>query len=160
MRTDNRLSRMLHVLLHMQQHDCSATSDSLAQMLNTHPVVVRRTMASLKQQGYVDAIKGHGGGWTLSCDFEQVTLLDIYRALGESPVFALGLSIDNPDCLIEQAVNAALAEAMQQAEAVLIERLGHLTLAELARGIVQKIGYCAEPQPAIDAVDEEPPGLE
>ncbi|MZC01638.1 transcriptional regulator, partial [Salmonella enterica subsp. enterica serovar 4,12:i:-] len=43
MRNDTRLSRMLHVLIHMSRHDRPATSDNIAEMLNTNPVVVRRT---------------------------------------------------------------------------------------------------------------------
>jgi DNA-binding IscR family transcriptional regulator len=43
-RTDSRLSRMLHVLLHMARHDKPFTSEQIAKMLQTNPVVVRRTM--------------------------------------------------------------------------------------------------------------------
>ena len=45
MRNDTRLSRMLHVLIHMARHEGPATSEAIAQMLGTNPVVVRRTMA-------------------------------------------------------------------------------------------------------------------
>ncbi len=48
MRNDSRLSRMLHVLIHMDQHDQRTTSETIAQMLRTNPVVVRRTMAGLR----------------------------------------------------------------------------------------------------------------
>ena len=65
MRNDSRLSRMLHVLIHMDKHQHASTSDMIAKMLNTNPVVVRRTMAGLREQGYVRSEKGHGGGWTL-----------------------------------------------------------------------------------------------
>ncbi len=40
--------------------------DTIAQMLGTNPVVVRRTMALLKEQGYVSSEKGHRGGWKLA----------------------------------------------------------------------------------------------
>ncbi|MFP8913766.1 transcriptional regulator, partial [Pseudomonas aeruginosa] len=43
MRNDTRLSRMLHVLIHMARHEGPATSEAIAQMLGTNPVVVRRT---------------------------------------------------------------------------------------------------------------------
>ncbi|MGO4775349.1 Rrf2 family transcriptional regulator, partial [Lysobacter sp. 2RAB21] len=48
MRSDSRLSRMLHVLLHMARHDQAFTSEQISRMLNTNPVVVRRTMAGLR----------------------------------------------------------------------------------------------------------------
>src|SRR3546814_1535501 len=68
MRQDSRLSRMLHVLLHMAQHDRPATSEAIAKMLRTNPVVVRRTMAGLREAGYVRSVKGHGGGWSIARD--------------------------------------------------------------------------------------------
>ncbi|MCZ4061011.1 Rrf2 family transcriptional regulator [Pantoea sp. LMR881] len=132
MRNDTRLSRMLHVLIHMSRHDRPATSDTIAEMLNTNPVVVRRTMALLKEKGYVRSEKGHRGGWTLAKPLSDITLLDIHKALGSSSLFAIGLSTDHPECLVEQAVNAALTEAFDAAQAMLLKRLESVTLAELA----------------------------
>ncbi|ARJ42147.1 transcriptional regulator [Pantoea alhagi] len=132
MRNDTRLSRMLHVLIHMSRHDRPATSDTIAEMLNTNPVVVRRTMALLKEKGYVRSEKGHRGGWTLAKPLADITLLDIHKALGSSSLFAIGLSTDHPECLVEQAVNAALTEAFDAAQALLLKRLESVTLAELA----------------------------
>ncbi|MFV3314571.1 Rrf2 family transcriptional regulator [Pseudomonas putida] len=132
MRNDTRLSRMLHVLIHMARHEQPATSETLAQMLGTNPVVVRRTMGLLRKQGYVQSEKGHRGGWTLARPLEQITLLDIHEALGASTLFAIGLATDHPQCLVEQAVNAALTDAFDAAQALLLERLGSVTLAQLA----------------------------
>lgn len=138
MRNDTRLSRMLHVLIHMARHDQPATSDTIADMLGTNPVVVRRTMALLKQQGYVRSEKGHRGGWTLARPLAEMTLLDIHRALGSSSIFAIGLATDHPECLVEQAVNAALTEAFDAAQALLLQQLGSVTLEQLARDFEQR----------------------
>ncbi|MGW7772299.1 Rrf2 family transcriptional regulator [Pseudomonas machongensis] len=132
MRNDTRLSRMLHVLIHMARYEHPATSETLAQMLGTNPVVVRRTMGLLKKQGYVQSEKGHRGGWTLARPLEQISLRDIHQALGASTLFAIGLATDHPQCLVEQAVNAALTDAFDAAQALLLERLGSVTLAQLA----------------------------
>lgn len=132
MRNDTRLSRMLHVLIHMARHDQPATSETIAQMLGTNPVVVRRTMALLKEQGYVTSAKGHRGGWNLAKPLADITLLDIHEALGGASIFAIGLSTDHPQCLVEQAVNAALTDAFDAAQALLLERLGSVTLEQLA----------------------------
>ncbi|PZU66178.1 MAG: hypothetical protein DI546_23170 [Rhizobium sp.] len=76
--------------------------------------------------------KGHGGGWVLARPLNEITLLDIYRALGAPDLFSIGLAGDNPDCVIEQAVNAALFEAMTEAESILLSRFGNITLSALA----------------------------
>ncbi len=132
MRQDSRLSRMLHVLIHMDRHEGALTSEAIAAMLNTNPVVIRRTMAGLRDAGYVRSEKGHGGGWRLARSLDGITLLDIHLALGEPTVFAIGPTDDDPSCLVEQAVNAALDDALREAEAVLVRRLGMVTLADLA----------------------------
>lgn len=134
MRNDSRLSRMLHVLLHMARHEGPMTSEAIAEMLRTNPVVVRRTMAGLRDSGYVSSDKGHGGGWIIACDLERVSLLDVHRAVGGPRIFAIGNEHSNPDCAVEQLVNKALEDALRDAEALLIERLGAVSLAELGRG--------------------------
>jgi Rrf2 family protein len=133
MRSDSRLSRALHVLLHMARFDGPATSEQLSEMFRMNPVVIRRTLAGLREAGYVRSEKGHGGGWTLNRDLSEITMLDIYTALGDPTIFAIGVASDHPGCLVEKAVNRAMDDAFQQAEALLIARLGQVTLADLAR---------------------------
>lgn len=133
MRNDSRLSRMLHVLLHMARQEGPMTSDAIARMLGTNSVVVRRTMAGLRDAGYVRSEKGHGGGWVIATDLERVSLLDIHRAVGGPRIFSIGNDHPNPDCAVEKVVNEAIADALRAAEAVLVERLNTVSVAELAR---------------------------
>jgi Rrf2 family protein len=124
---------VLHVLLHMARDaDRTLTSAEIATMLGTNAAVVRRTLAGLRQAGFVASEKGHQGGWRLAADLKHVTLLDVHHAVGGPQVFAIGADRDNPSCAVERVVNAALADALQQAEALLLDRLGAVTLADLA----------------------------
>ena len=132
MRRDSRLSGVLHVLLHMAEHDGPVTSNMLAKAMGTNPVVVRRIMAGLRDGGYVRSEKGHGGGWVLARDLADVTLRDVYEALGCPALFAMGHRTEQPGCLVEQAVNAALDTAFRDAEALLMSRLRDVTLASLS----------------------------
>jgi len=132
MRRDSKLSSILHLLLHMAHSARPLTSEELAGFLDTNPVLVRRTLAGLRERGYVGSGKGHGGGWVVTADLRQVTLRDIYEAVGSPAVFAMGNRMENPACLVEQAVNRSLASAFEEAEALLIERLSKVTLAELS----------------------------
>jgi DNA-binding IscR family transcriptional regulator len=139
MRRDGRLSGVLHVLLHMAQRSGPATSERLAKAMDTNPVVIRRIMAGLRDQGYVRSEKGHGGGWTLACDLSKVTLRDIYTALGSPSLFAMGNRTESPGCRVEQAVNAALNQAFLDAEALLLSRLGEVTLAMLSASLHDRL---------------------
>lgn len=132
MKRDSRLSGVLHVLLHMAELERPVTSEVLAKAMTTNPVVIRRIMAGLRDQGYVRSDKGHGGGWSLACDLSRVTLRDVYDALGRPSLLALGNRTESPGCLVEQAVNAALGQAFDEAEALLLSRFGNVTLAMLS----------------------------
>lgn len=132
MRSDNRLSRVLHVLIHMDQHDGPMTSDQIATMLNANAAVMRRTMSRLKDRGYVQSEKGRGGGWILTSELAEISLLDVYDALGKPPVFALGFAEDSPSCLIEQAVNHGLQDALLASQKILFDTLSKITIAALA----------------------------
>ena len=112
----------------MAQDPKPATSEVLAKAVDTNPVVIRRMMAGLRDQGYVQSEKGHGGGWTLTCDLNKITLRDIHAALGRPSLLAIGHRSERPGCLVEAAVNAALEKTFQDAEAVLLARFGAVTL--------------------------------
>ncbi|WP_066738716.1 Rrf2 family transcriptional regulator [Cupriavidus sp. D384] len=132
MRTDSRISRVLHALIHMKHADGPLTSEALGEMLCTNAVVVRRLFGGLRDMGYVVSEKGHGGGWVLARPLEDITLLDVYRAVGEPPLFSDLVSRDHPECMVEQAVNAHLSATVLEAEAVMLAKFGKVTLAMLA----------------------------
>lgn len=139
MKRDSRLSGVLHVLLHMAEQDGPVTSEVLARAMGTNPVVIRRVMAGLREAGYVRSEKGHGGGWRIARDLGAITLRDVYDALGEPTLLAIGNRNSAPDCLVEQAVNAALDDAFREAEAILLARLGEVTLKALSDDFHQRL---------------------
>lgn len=141
MPSDTRFSRVLHLLIHLDRHEGAATSDVLAGMLSTNPVVVRRMMAGLRDAGLVTSERGHGGGWTLARGLADITLLDVHRALGSPAPFAIGLADDDPRCLVEQAVNAALSGTLRELEALLLARFESVSLAELAEDFDRRMKH-------------------
>lgn len=132
MKRNSRLSSTLHILVHMtetQEH--ALTSVQLATFIHTNPVVVRRTIAGLRDAGIVTSSRGHGGGWQLGRPPENISLAEISAALGET-LLPFGTEPESPGCLVEQAVIAALDEFRIEAERLLAEKLSRITLADLA----------------------------
>lgn len=123
----------------MTQHDKPLTSEQLAKALDSNPVVIRRIMAGLRNQGYVHSEKGHGGGWSLARDLSEVTLRDIYTALGSPALLAIGNRTEAPNCLVEQAVNGALTKSFEDAEELLLSRLEEVTLSTLSTDVQRRI---------------------
>lgn len=133
----------------MAGSDRPATSEWLAQAMQTNPVVIRRLMSGLRDAGFVASAKGHGGGWVLSCPLEHITLRDIHEAVGAPALLAVGHREESPGCLVEQAVNAALEQAYRDAEAVLLARLGSVTLAALARDFHRRLAASGRSLPEV-----------
>jgi len=111
------------------------TSDDLAKMLDGNPIVLRRTLARLREAGIVRSEKGHGGGWSLTRDLDAVSLADVYQALRTSGPFSFGHRDESPGCLVEQAVNRAVGAALVDAETRLVTHLGSVSLAQVAADV-------------------------
>ncbi|UXH77564.1 Rrf2 family transcriptional regulator [Roseateles amylovorans] len=142
MKPSSQLSDALHILLHLAQVDTPLTSDTLASAIDTNPVVLRRMMAGLREAGFVLSEKGHGGGWVMSAPIDRITLRDVHMALGSPALISLGFREDQPQCLVAQVVNESLRESMAQAEAVLLARLGEITLSALAKEFGRRRPTC------------------
>lgn len=128
MRADFRLARMIHALVHIYGRKGTTSSEELAVMLDTNPVLVRRMMAGLREAGYVRSTAGRNGGWVLAVDPDTITMLDVYEALEEPVIFAIGANVDHPGCAQEQAINGALDVAMAQAAGTLLREFSQVRL--------------------------------
>jgi Rrf2 family protein len=137
MKRDSKLSLALHALGHMANAEGTPLrSEDMARMGATNPVVVRRVLGLLRQAGIVTSAKGHDGGWRLSRAARDISIGDVYRAVGE-PFFARPLpGPENPaHCAIERALQATVQDALSRAEAVLAETLAQKSIADIAQGM-------------------------
>jgi DNA-binding IscR family transcriptional regulator len=128
----------MHILIHMHLRGGSTTSQTIAQMLRTNAVLVRRTMAGLRKAGYVRSIGGPGGGWTLACKLDVITVQDLYLAVEHNNLFVLGPAEDNLKCPVEAAVNRHLCNALESAERALLHRFGATSLATVTREVLRR----------------------
>lgn len=129
----------LHALLHMSTHSSSVSSDVLAACMGANAVQLRRTLAGLRDAGFVESTKGHRGGWTIARPLSEFTLRDVHVALGESALLAIGHRREETECLVEQAVNAALGGVLTDTEAYLLARFESISLEQLARDFRRRL---------------------
>lgn len=134
MKRSSRLSVALHALAHMADPSGeAATSEHLAACAGTNAVVIRRTLAGLREAGLVVSARGHGGGWKLARDPAAISLGEISAALGERLLFAVDVAgAGGHACAVQQVVSGVMDDFLRDAEALLIQRLGRISLADLA----------------------------
>jgi Rrf2 family protein len=133
MKRSSRLSIALHALVHLHaQKEKSLTSAALATCLLTNAVVVRRVLGQLREAGIVDASKGPNGGWTLSRPAAQITLRQVYQAMGERLLVRTESDPGDKGCTIVRSVDRVMNEFLDDAEALLAARLDRTRLSDLA----------------------------
>jgi Rrf2 family protein len=135
----------LHILAHLAEAgERPTTSEELATHCQTNPVVVRRSLARLREAGIVASVKGHGGGWTVARPPASITLREVYAVLGERGELVPGPQPSPHGCLIEAAIGDALDGFYAEAEALLLRRLDEITLADLAAEFHRRLPGCAK----------------
>ncbi|GGD97505.1 Rrf2 family transcriptional regulator [Paenibacillus nasutitermitis] len=115
-----------------KEKDEFVTSDRIAASVNTSPVFIRRILGQLRKARLV--IVQHGGtetGWKLAKDPDTITLLDVYEAIVQKPLFELHHSPPNPRCLIGKGIQPALNGIFSQSEDAMKQRLAQVTISAL-----------------------------
>lgn len=112
------------------------TSTFLAGSIGTSPVMVRTIMGMLKQAGIIESSKGKTG-ITLAKPLDEITLLDLWRAVDQSDADSLFHFHENPcpQCPVGGNIHAALDGRLTAAQRALEDQLKRTTLADVEKGI-------------------------
>src|SRR5690606_4944593 len=83
-------------------------SEWIADSINTNPVIVRKELSILQEQGWVTSRKGKDGGFMLNTSSDNITLAELYKVVKNSDV--LGKKNPNPNskCPIGRDINKEL----------------------------------------------------
>ena len=98
MKYSTKLSDAVHVMVLIAiNQEKSLSSASIAESVHTNPGFVRQLMLKLKKAELMTSVAGHARP-SLSKPADQITLLDIYKAVeGDKPLLHLDTHT-NPDC--------------------------------------------------------------
>lgn len=137
MKRNSRLSLALHALGHMAaQPDKLLTSTEIAEHNQTNPVFVRRVLGLLREAGLLISENGPRGGWKLARSPEQISLADVYLALGERFMRPELSGEDNPpQCVVERELRSELDAALDAAETTLTRHLSKVAIASLGAAL-------------------------
>lgn len=109
MQFSSRLPIATHILLVIQLYgkEFKVTSDFLASSVGVNPVIIRKTLGQLKRANLVEVNQGIGGT-TLKKSLDQISLLDIFRAVEEDEDLFHFHENPNPNCTVGKNIHAVL----------------------------------------------------
>jgi Rrf2 family protein len=134
---NSRLTIAVHALAWMalarRQGREVLTSDQVAASVNTNPVIIRRCLGDLRRASLVCVRHGAGAGWTLARAPEEITLLEVYDAVGPEPPFGLHHAEPNLECPVGKGIRPALSQVYGRVEKALRRELGLVSVADVLR---------------------------
>jgi Rrf2 family protein len=139
MNTNQRFAISIHALTLLATSDDPLTSEMIASSVDTNPVVIRRTMAGLREYGLVDSKSGVNGGWRLLRAPETIQLCDVYRGLGEEDVLGVH-EHPNKHCPIGKNIRGPLLDIFASAQGTMVDSLSQFTIADVLKDVRSRTG--------------------
>ena len=136
MKLNTNLTVAIHTILCIAyfEKDYKVTSDFIASSTGMNPVIIRKILGKLQAAEIVETKAGVGGS-TLSKKAEEISLLDVYKAVsekkeGERSVFNFHVN-PNPKCPVGSKIHAVLDQPLDNAQKALEEELKKTTIKDL-----------------------------
>lgn len=138
MNTSSRFAFAVHVLALLSLQDgVPLSSEMIAGSVNTNPVLIRRLLAMLASAGLTTSQLGAGGGALLARAPEDISLLDVYRAVDDAQLFALHRETPNPACMVGRHIQGVLTGIVDDAQRAMEASLASRTLADATADVVR-----------------------
>ncbi|GAB7054385.1 MULTISPECIES: Rrf2 family transcriptional regulator [Paenibacillus] len=138
----SRFSIAVHILSLVSLSSSPCTSDFIAASVNTNPVIIRRIIGQLKNAGLV-YVKAGTGGTYLRKELDEITLLDVYKAVEVAEKGGLFNFHEhpNPVCPVGANIESVLRKNMIEAQNAMEQRLAQVTLKQLVTELSEKKGF-------------------
>lgn len=139
MQSSSRFTFAIHILTMLAITDGkNVPSDFIAESAKTNPVVIRRIMSLLKKAGLIESQQGVHGGAVLLRKPENITLLDIYKAVEDKSIFSLHPNVPNPQCIVGRNIQKILGDIFNKAEDAMESVLAGISIAQIKNTIHDK----------------------
>lgn len=136
MATNTQFSIAVHLMIALGYGSGrQATSGELASSINTSPSFVRRILAKLSKSGLVSTTTGKSGFCLLAKKPEDISLLEIYKAVDAPQTFAIHDYPVQSHCRVSSNIEAVMRKVLQRAQNSFEGSLGETSLAELIADI-------------------------
>ncbi|MBO6138900.1 MAG: Rrf2 family transcriptional regulator [Roseburia faecis] len=137
MQISSRFTMAIHMFACIDTFtDQKMTSDFMAGSIGTNPVIIRKILQQLKAAGLVEVSRGTGGV-TITRPLEQITFLDIYKAVECAPEEQLFHFHENPNpmCPVGKNIHRVLDGRLHEVQRAMEEKLAEMTLADVKKDV-------------------------
>ncbi len=143
MQISSRFTLAVHIFACIDtfQDAYKVTSEFLAGSTNVNPVIIRKILSQLKAAGLVAVARGTGGV-SVAKPLEEITLLDIYRAVACVEHGTLFHFHENPNeqCPVGRNIHRILDDKLLQVQNAMEKELASITLEDIKRDTENCIG--------------------
>lgn len=130
--TDTKFTVAIHILLLLAKGNRPLNSNDLAQSIGTNASYIRKVMVLLKDAGILKSQRGQSGGITLLKAPNDLTLLDIYKAVEkEQPQIFQIHQNSNKRCPVGRNIKEVVFPFLSQAEQELRNSLANDSLSDV-----------------------------
>ena len=142
MQISSRFTIAIHMLSCMDVfgEDYKVTCDFMAGSIQVNPVIIRNILRQLKAAGIVTVKRGSGGA-AVARPLDEVTLLDVYRAVEcveDGELFHFHEN-PNPACPVGRNIHRVLDGKLDEVQKAMEDKLASFTLEDVKNDIVELI---------------------
>ncbi len=139
MKYSTKLSDTIHLLAFLCLSDGERmTSARIAESVKTNPAYIRQLMSALKKAGLISSERGQANA-ALTRPADQITMLDIYRAVeGDKPLLHLDIHT-NPECGVGVNIQLSIADFYREVQDVAEKKMQEITLQDIMERYYEKI---------------------
>lgn len=137
MQISSRFTMAIHMFACIDTFsEMKMTSDFMAGSIGTNPVIIRKLLGQLKAAGLVEVARGTGGV-TITKPLDEITFLDVYKAVECAPDEELFHFHENPnqECPVGRNIHHVLDDKLAQVQKAMEDELSKITLAEVKNDI-------------------------
>ena len=133
MQISSRFTMALHMFALIDTfQDRKMTSDFMADSIGTNPVIIRKLLQQLKAAGLIEVSRGTGGV-TVTKPLNEITFLDVYRAVECTPEEELFHFHENPNekCPVGRNIHHVLDDKLKAVQDAMEKELAAIPLSSV-----------------------------
>ena len=137
MQISSRFTMAIHMFACIDTFkDQKMTSDFMAASIGTNPVIIRKLLQQLKAAGLIEVLRGTGGV-KITRPLEEITFLDIYKAVESTPDEQLFHFHENPNpkCPVGNNIHKVLDDRLWQVQKAMEDKLSEMNLADVKKDV-------------------------